>query len=235
MKTLYIIPSLISEGNKDLFFPPNNLTFIKNTEAFFVENLRTARRFLRYLDNTFPIDDKHFLELNKHYDNHDAVINLLKDNRYRTYGIISEAGYPGIADPGSFIVKKAHELNIKVIPLTGPSSLFMALSSSGLNGQNFCFHGYLPVKSPALFKKIKQLEIDSKKHQKTQIFIETPYRNQALFQMLTKTLQEDTLLCIACDIGSAREFIYTQPVKNWKKQKVDIHKRPAVFLLQAGN
>jgi 16S rRNA (cytidine1402-2'-O)-methyltransferase len=234
-KQLYIIPSLISQGDKDLFFPPKNAEILKSIDFFFVENLRTARRFLRYIDTTFPINDKTFLELDKHYSVDKQVEQSFSDSRFSKYGLISEAGYPAIADPGSSIVLKAHQDKIEVIPLIGPSSLFLALASSGLNGQHFEFHGYLPVKSSSLNQKIKQLEAESGKQQKTQIFIETPYRNQSLFLQLLNTLNKNTLLCVACNVGGSDAFISTKTIAQWNniKQNVDIHKKPAVFLIQA--
>lgn len=199
---------------------------------YFVENVRTARRFLKSLHQAIVIDDITFSEIDKHYG---PDIHLLKDwlNKGYEIGIMSEAGCPGIADPGSVIVQKAHEMNADIIPLTGPNSIILALMASGLNGQSFAFNGYLPLKDPARSQKLKELEQLSAKEKQTQIFIETPYRNNALLDELLKHCRDSTLLCIAQNITAKDAYIKTLPVSVWKKNKPALIKAPAVFLLLA--
>ncbi|HEY9178949.1 MAG TPA: SAM-dependent methyltransferase [Flavipsychrobacter sp.] len=199
---------------------------------YFVENVRTARRFLKALHPAIVIDDITFSEIDKHSG---PDIPLLKDwlNKGYEIGVMSEAGCPGIADPGSILVQQAHKMNTEVIPLTGPNSIILALMASGLNGQSFAFNGYLPLKDPARSQKLKELEQLSAKERQTQIFIETPYRNNALLEELLKHCRENTLLCIAQDITGKGAFIKTTTVSDWKKNKPVLAKQPAVFLLLA--
>lgn len=199
---------------------------------YFVENVRTARRFLKSLHPAIVIDEITFSEIDKH---NGPDIHLLKDwlNKGYEIGIMSEAGCPGIADPGSVLVQKAHEMNAEIIPLTGPNSIILALMASGLNGQSFAFNGYLPLKEPARSQKLKELEQLSAKEKQTQIFIETPYRNNALLDELLKHCRDNTLLCIAQNITGKDAYIKTLPLSVWKKNKPALVKAPAVFLLQA--
>ena len=159
----------------------------------------------------------------------EGLLNIVKNGK--NVGIMSEAGCPGIADPGSEIILLAHKYGIGVIPLTGPSSIFLALMASGFNGQNFQFHGYLPIERGAREKKILNIEKQAYTHDQTQIFMETPYRNNQIMAALIKLLKPDTLLCIACDLTSGGEFIQTRAIKNWKNKIPDLHKRPAIFLM----
>ncbi len=199
---------------------------------YFVENVRTARRFLKSLHPAIVIDEITFSEIDKHSG---PDIQLLKNwiNKGYEIGIMSEAGCPGIADPGSVLVHKAHEMNAEIIPLTGPNSIVLALMASGLNGQSFAFNGYLPLKEPARSQKLKELEQLSAKEKQTQIFIETPYRNNALLDELLKHCRDNTLLCIAQNITAKDAYIKTLPVSVWKKNKPALVKAPAVFLLLA--
>lgn len=199
---------------------------------YFVENVRTTRRFLKSIHPSIVIDEITFSEIDKHSG---PDMHLLKDWLKKGYeiGVMSEAGCPGIADPGSILVQHAHQMNAEVIPLTGPNSIVLALMASGLNGQSFAFNGYLPLKEPARSQKLKELEQLSTKEKQTQIFIETPYRNNALLDELLKHCRDNTLLCIALNISGKDAYIKTTTVANWKKNKPALAKQPAVFLLLA--
>lgn len=197
---------------------------------YFVENLRTARRFLKTLHPNIIIDNISFSEIDKHNGPDIGTLKTWLKEGYDV-GVMSEAGCPGIADPGANLAAVAQNMNVTVVPLTGPNSLILALMASGLNGQSFCFNGYLPVKEPARSKKIKALEQVSQKEQQTQLFIETPYRNNAILDDLLKNCSPGTRICIAQNITAANAFIKTDTVANWKKNKPVLEKLPAVFLL----
>ncbi len=229
---LYLIPNFIAETNYDNVFPNKNKYIIKDIRFFIVENVRTTRRFLRKIVPDFPIDDSTFYILNKHSDNSILSEYLQPAISGHNIGIISESGMPAIADPGKEIVKIAHQKNIEVVPLIGPSSIFLALAASGLNGQNFTFWGYLPIKHHELKKQIKKIENISKSLNQTQIFIETPYRNKNLYNTLLETCNENTLLCVANEITGENAFIKTLSIKQWKNNVLPpIHKTNTVFLL----
>lgn len=228
---LYLIPNTLGGDNPDEVIPAGVLSLIHELQYFIVENERNARRFLIKCGYNKPIDDIHFYILNKHTQTDEKKEYLKLCATGKDMGIITEAGLPGIADPGAEIVDMAHKKNIRVIPLTGPSSILLALIASGLNGQEFTFHGYLPVNSLERKNKIKDLELKVRKARTTQIFIETPYRNNSMFTSLLESCSPDTNLCIACDITLPTEFIKTLKVKEWKKERVDLHKRPSIFLL----
>ena len=227
---IYLIPTPISEADLKAVLPFRLIETIQELDTFFVENIRTSRRFLSKagLKN---IQDIVFEILDKKADHQkiEGLLNIVKNGE--NVGIMSEAGCPGIADPGSKINILAHKYNIDIIPLTGPSSIFLALMASGFNGQNFQFHGYLPIDKNERKKSIKNLERLVYTKNQTQIFMETPYRNNQVLDALLKLLMPDTLLCIASNITSEDEFIKTKPVKSWRKQVPDIHKKPAIFLL----
>jgi len=206
---------------------------IANLTYFIVENEKTARRFIKRICPDKKQSEIVVYQLNKHQQSaylQDYIQPLFQGT---DVGLLSEAGLPAIADPGGFVVALAHKKNIPVKPLTGPSSLMLALMSSGLNGQKFSFEGYLPKETSELKRKIKFLEQLSAKHHCTKICIETPYRNQKLLQSFLKYLHPDTLLCIASDLTLPTEFIKTMPVNKWQKHLPDLHKRPTVFLFQA--
>jgi 16S rRNA (cytidine1402-2'-O)-methyltransferase len=227
--TLYLIPALLSPGTAYVLAP-----YIRETAAsvrhFFVENERSARRFLKMLDKEISIDALSFRLVNAHHPPDTRQLGLWLREPCDV-GIISEAGYPCIADPGSVLVKKAHQLGARVIPLVGPNAMLLALAASGLNGQQFSFSGYIPVKGPERTAALRALEKKARQGGETQIFMDTPYRNNALLQDITACCLPDTLLCIAADITAPTEFIRTRPVGEWKKDPPDLHKRPAVFLL----
>lgn len=231
MSKLYLIPSLLGDNSWENDLPASVRQVCLNTKYFIVENIRSARRFLKKLDKDINIDGLTFFELNKYTSVEEKQKSLVPLLEGHDTGIISEAGCPGVADPGADIVRMAHQKNIQVVPLTGPSSIILALMASGLNGQNFVFLGYLPVKQGERIKKIRETEQRSHTEKQTQIFIETPYRNNQLTGDLLNTCHPSTLLCIACDLTTKNEYIATKTVGEWKGHLPDMNKRPAIFLL----
>jgi len=232
MGNLYLIPTTLGESDTARVIPSEVSSIVKGISYFIVENIRTARRYLRKMDPTLNIDDLTFFELNQHTDSQvtESYLNPIIEGF--DVGIISEAGCPGIADPGAEVVKQAHIKHIRVIPLVGPSSILLSLMASGMNGQNFAFIGYIPVKPAERVKAIREIEKRSGVEKQTQIFIEAPYRNTQLINDLINTLNDQTRLCIACDITLDTEYIKTQTVSQWKKGVPDLNKRPAIFLIQ---
>lgn len=230
---LYLIPTVLSPTPLDCVLPSGNTVIIRSVKHFIVENVRTARRFLKQVDRDINIDDLTFFELNQHTDRTTIAAYLTPLKEGYDMGIISEAGCPAIADPGADVVGIAQTKGYHVIPLVGPSSILMSLMASGFNGQSFAFIGYLPIEKSVRNSRLKQLEKRIYTEQQTQIFIETPYRNMQLLDELCSTLQPQTKLCVACDITGEEEMIRTRTIAEWKKQKqnIDIHKRPAIFLI----
>lgn len=232
MGTLYLIPTTLSDCELLHVLPDGNTPIIRKLKVFIVENIRTARRFLKQVDSNIIIDELQFFELNQHTDlNHinKYLEPLLKGE---DVGIISEACCPAIADPGADIVALAQAQKIKVVPLVGPSSILLSLMASGFNGQSFAFHGYLPIEKGQRVDKLKQLERRIYSEQQTQLFIETPYRNRQMVDELLKSLQPQTKLCIAVDITSDTEDIRTKTISEWKKSVIpELHKRPCIFLI----
>lgn len=231
MANLYLIPLTLGESELNTVLPESNSAVIRSISHFIVENIRTARRFLKKVDREIDIDSLHFYELNKHTDKRQlhAYLDPIKENL--PMGIMSEAGCPGVADPGAEVVRIAHEKGIRVVPLVGPSSILLAMMASGMNGQNFAFNGYLPIPKGEKAKQIKQLESRIYTENQSQLFIEAPYRNMQLLNDLLENCQAHTKLCIACDLTLDTEFIQTQSINGWKKNKPDIQKRPAIFVL----
>ena len=228
---LYLIPSFLSETEYDKVFPTFNKEIILDLDEFIVEELRTARRFLRKIGYKKDFDEIKFHLLNEHTDV-TFIDNYLESVIFgKDLGLLSEAGMPCIADPGAEIVIIAQQKNIQVIPLIGPSSIVLALMASGFNGQNFVFHGYLPIDKRERKKKLLELELNAKKNDQTQIFIETPYRNNQMFQSIVEVCAAETLLCVACNITGEDESIITKKIKDWRKTEPSLHKKPAVFLL----
>jgi 16S rRNA (cytidine1402-2'-O)-methyltransferase len=228
---LYLIPTTLGDNDPLEVLPITVKQIIKELDTFIVENEKTARQFIKKItpDKSQP-SLKIFL-LNKFTDTTELPTFLSPCLKGINVGLLSEAGCPGIADPGADIVKIAHENNIKVVPLVGPSSILLALMSSGMNGQSFAFNGYLPIDRGERKNEIKRLERLSYEHNQSQIFIETPYRNNKMLEDLTSFLENNTHICIACDITLATEFIKTQTANQWKKNKVDLHKRPTIFII----
>lgn len=228
---LYLVPITIAENSLHTL-PAEVYTHTATLQYYFVENVRTARRFLKSLHKELVIDEMHFSEIDKH---NGADIALLKKwlNEGKQVGVMSEAGCPGIADPGAELAGIAHSIGAKVVPLTGPSSIILSLMASGLNGQSFAFNGYLPIKDPVRTQKLKSLEAHSKKENQTQIFIETPYRNNQFLDELLKQCQGNTRLCVAVNVSAEDSYIKTKTINEWKQQKPELPKAPAVFLLLA--
>ncbi len=227
--TVYMIPIPIADGTLQTLSPEitAHTALIKH---YFVENVRTARRFLRSLHATLVIDELHFSEIDKHTGPDTALLSKwLKEGQ--TVGIMSEAGCPGIADPGAELVAIAQGMGAKVVPLVGPNSLILALMASGLNGQSFSFTGYIPVKDPQRMKRIKELEAISQKENQAQLFIETPYRNDHLLADLLKHCSGKTRLCIAQNITAPDAFIKTKTITEWSKEIPVLGKTPVVFVM----
>ncbi|MEE4197150.1 MAG: SAM-dependent methyltransferase [Bacteroidales bacterium] len=228
---LYLIPTTLGDCPVENVIPHYVIDIINETNYYIVENIKTARRYLIKAGIKTKIDDLTFFELNKHTDplNFQSFLKPLKEGK--NIGILSEAGTPGVADPGADIVSLAHQKNIDVVPLVGPSSILLSVMASGLNGQNFAFAGYLPIQKQQRIKKIKDLERRSKQENQTQLFIETPYRNHHLVNDIISVCHPETLLCIAADITLSSEFIKTRKIKEWTKGVPDLKKRPAIFLI----
>ena len=213
--------------------PQANLDVMNSLDYFIVENVRSARRFLSKAGVERRIEELEFVELNEHTRSAQDVERMLKPVlEGRSAGVISEAGVPGVADPGADVVALAHRKGVRVVPLVGPSSILMAIMASGLNGQSFAFVGYLPVKEPERIKRLKELERRTKDENQAQLFIEAPYRNIKLFETMLKTLSPKLKLTVAVDITSPEEFIKTRTVEEWKRSGMpDMAKRPTIFLL----
>lgn len=227
---VYLIPCFLHEEGTAVI-PAYILDAVKNCSVFFVEQEKTARRFLKKIWREMVIDDYQWFPIHKaEAEVRHQFLQLLKAGH--TIGIISEAGCPGIADPGQLLVQAAQEYRYTVQPLVGPSAILLALMASGMNGQLFQFNGYLPIDGNERRKKIKALETDSQKSGCTHIFIETPYRNNQMLADLLQQCSAETRICVAVDITAPTEKIITLPVKKWKQEQIDLHKRPAIFLLQ---
>ncbi|MBI2284712.1 MAG: SAM-dependent methyltransferase [Bacteroidetes bacterium] len=228
---VYLIPTVLHEEALETI-PAYLLDAVKDCSVFFTENEKTARRFLKKIWREMVIDDYQWFTIHKAEEEvRTQFLQLLKAGK--NIGIISEAGCPGVADPGQVLTEAAQQAGITIKPLVGPSSILLALMASGMNGQCFQFHGYLPIDSVERKKKLRELETDSHKRNCTQIFIETPYRNNPLIKDILDSCREETRLCIAVDITAPAESILTKPVKKWKQEIPDIHKRLAIFLLHA--
>ncbi len=229
--TIYLIPTVLHEGQTDCL-PQYLLPAVQQCTVFFVEQERTARRFLKLLWKEMVIDAYQWYNMKEATTEvRTAFLQAIKDKK--SIGIISEAGCPGIADPGQALVALAQERGAIVKPLVGPSSILLALMGSGMNGQRFQFAGYLPIEPMARVQAIKSLEAESRKNDCTQLFIETPYRNNQLLETLAKTCQPQTRICVAVDLTAPTESIITLPAKEWGRKKPELHKRPAIFVLHA--
>jgi 16S rRNA (cytidine1402-2'-O)-methyltransferase len=228
---LYLIPTFLSDTDFSTVFPEKNRDIIYSLDEFVVEELKSARRFLRKIGYSRSFEEVKFHLLNEHTPIEGLENYLNKPARGESMGLLSEAGTPCIADPGQQLVKLAHKLQIRVIPLVGPSSIYLALMASGFNGQNFAFHGYLPIPKRERENKLRELETNIGKLDQTQIFIETPYRNNQMFSAILSTCADDKILCVACNITGPDELIMTRSIREWKKIETDWNKKPAVFLL----
>jgi len=229
---LYLIPTTMGAANPMQVLPIQVKEIMENLDIFIAENEKTARRHIKQL---IPVKQQsllHFFHLNK-FTEASEIPSFLNDCKEgKNIGLLSEAGCPGVADPGAEIVKIAHNESIQVIPLVGPSSILLAMMGSGMNGQRFTFNGYLPIDKKERKKEIKDLERFSFEKQEAQIFIETPYRNNKLLEDLLQLLNPTTRLCIACDLTLPTEYIVTKTISDWSKTKTDLHKRPAIFIFQ---
>ena len=228
---LYLIPTILGEDPQKKTLPPSILNAIKEIDIFIAENVKTSRRHIKKISPNKDISTITFYPYGKHDDLNleETLLNHILSGK--DVGLISEAGLPCIADPGAKIVKYAHNFQINVIPLVGPSSILLALMASGLNGQNFAFNGYLPIKNPARIKSIKRLEEKIKKYGQTQIFMETPYRNHQLYEALLKKCNDNIKLCIATNLTLSDEDIKTKTIAEWKQTIINIHKKPTIFLI----
>lgn len=231
MAALYLVPNVLAEGDWQSVLPAQVHPILTETKYFIVENIRTARRFMKQVNRDINIDECTFYEINKRTKPQDLPLFLKPLVDGKDVAVISEAGCPGVADPGADVVRIAHQRGMKVIPIVGPSSILLALMASGLNGQNFAFKGYLPVKPNERVKEILALEKRIRSEKQTQIFIETPYRNNQLIGDLLKTCSPSTSLCIAANITGENEFIATKTIQDWKRKTPDLHKQPVIFLL----
>lgn len=229
---LYLIPVTLGETPVSQVLPAYNHDVILGIRHFIVENVRSARRFLRMLDHEFPIDDSTFYEMGKHAQADQFASYLKPLQQGFPVGVISEAGCPAVADPGAEVVAMAQHKGFRVIPLVGPSSMIMAVMASGLNGQSFAFNGYLPVDEADRAKKLKALESRAWNESQTQLLIETPYRNRKMFDTILRTLRPQTRLCVAAGITTSDEYIRTHTIQEWKRiQLPDLSKIPAIFLI----
>lgn len=230
---LYLIPSTLGDSPPLEVLPISIKRAIESINHYVVENEKTARHFIKKISPRKSQPSLQLFSLNKFTEASEIPSFLDPCLEGFDVGILSEAGCPGVADPGAAVVKIAHGKQIQVVPLVGPSSILLALMASGLNGQNFAFNGYLPINGSERKKEIKRLEKKSRDENQSQLFIETPYRNNKLLEELQRTLSGNTMVCVACDITLTTEFILTKTAGSWKSEQVDLHKRPTIFIIQA--
>ena len=228
---LYLIPTTLGDNEPLEVLPISVKKIIELVDDYIVENEKTARRFIKKVSTKKSQPKLHINLINKYTESSELPSFLTPCLEGKSVGLMSEAGCPGIADPGADVVRIAHEMNIKVVPLVGPSSILMALMSSGMNGQNFAFNGYLPIDKNDRKSVLRDLERHSYERNQSQLFIETPYRNNKLMEDAFTTLHPNTRLCVACDITLPTEFIKTRTIGEWKKNSVDLHKRPTLFII----
>ncbi|MES2636522.1 MAG: SAM-dependent methyltransferase [Pseudomonadota bacterium] len=232
--TLYLVPVTLGDDNIASVLPPDVVSKVQMLDTFIVESEKSARHFLSIIKTLKPVRELSLNLLNEHTEDKDVAALLKPLLAGIDVGLMSDAGCPGVADPGARLVELAHQKNIKVTPFVGPSSILLSLMASGLNGQQFAFLGYLPVDKQARNLKLKEIEKRSLTHKETQIFIETPYRNQHMLEAILGTCQPNTKLCIACDISLNTEMIATKTIAGWKQSPLpELHKRPTIFLLLA--
>ena len=229
---LYLIPTRLGDNPPLEVLPISIKKVVESINHYIAENEKSARRFIKRITPSKSQSSLSFKVLNKYTTHEDKATFLNACLEGNSVGLLSEAGCPAIADPGSDIVRMAHQLGVKVIPLVGPSSILLALMASGMNGQNFTFNGYLPIDRNERKRKLKQLEKLSKEQNQAQIFIETPYRNEKLLDDITQALYPETRLCVASDLTLPTEYIKSQAIKYWRNHKADLHKRPTIFILQ---
>lgn len=228
---LYLVPVTLGDYDPAQVIPDPVLSIARNLDCFIAENAKSARAFIKSINHSKPLQDVKVLEMDKHAVKADFDYYFQDLRKGINTGLVSEAGIPSIADPGSPFVLQAHREKIKVVPLSGPSSILLALAASGLNGQQFVFHGYLPKDKTERLEKIRSMETQARKYKQTQIFMETPYRNHQMLEDLLSACQGSTLLCLASDITAPDESISTKTIADWKKEKVDPGRKPTVFLM----
>jgi 16S rRNA (cytidine1402-2'-O)-methyltransferase len=233
--SLILLPTVLSDDTQLTEIPSSVKEAIKGIQYFLCENVRTSRRYISSLKVHDSIESLSFEVLDKDTEEKELARLLHPTQDGNDIGLLSEAGCPGIADPGALAVEYAHQKGIKVIPMVGPSSILLALMASGMNGQRFAFHGYLPINSKEVSDTITRLERESKEKNQTQIFIETPYRSKTLITNLVKTLKPDTRLCVALNLTGSEEKVISQPISQWRKNPVSVDKDPAVFLFLAAS
>jgi 16S rRNA (cytidine1402-2'-O)-methyltransferase len=229
--TLYLIPVPLAEEAAHKTFTPYLVDTINQIDTYIVENSKTARKFLKEAGLKTPQKDLIVHDYDKQAQKESVAPFFKELLEGKDVGLMSEAGCPGVADPGANIVAEAHKRGIKVVPLVGPSSILLALMASGFNGQSFAFWGYLPIDKEQRSKRIKDLDLSASRYKQTQIFIETPFRNNQMLDEVLKSCKPHTQLCIACNLTGEDEFIKTQSIYNWRKEEIDLHKKPAIFLL----
>lgn len=228
---LYLIPAPLGEAGLDSI-PVSALAVLRRLEVFIVERAKTARHYIKAAGPALPLPELEIHELDARTDARDLEAMLVPLEQGRDVGLMSEAGCPGVADPGAAAVRQAHRRGIEVVPLAGPSSIILALMASGMNGQSFCFHGYLSAKRPELERGLRRLEQTARQHSQTQLFIETPYRNGQVIETALKVLDAATIFGIACDLTLPTQYVRSLPVENWRRTPPpDLHKRPAVFII----
>ena len=227
---LYLLPTILSPDAIDTI-PNGTVSKALELKYLIAENIRTTRRFLKRLDKSVDIDSITFFEFNKKTETNELDSFLAPVHEGHDIGIISEAGCPGIADPGQLIIRLAHQKGIHVVPMTGPSSIFLALMASGLNGQSFRFHGYLPIDEQKKRKYLRYLEQEANQRKETQIFMETPFRNNKMIETILRVLNPYTTLCLAVNITGENESIQTKTINEWKIDGPDFHKQPCIYLL----
>lgn len=229
--TLFLIPVPLAENAGHKSYTPFLVDTVNAIRTYIVENEKTARKFLKEAGLKTPQSELLIHDFGKHKRGNSMVPYFKELMSGVDVGLMSEAGCPGVADPGAEIVAEAHKRGIKVVPLVGPNSMLQALMASGFSGQSFAFHGYLPIDKQDRAKRIKELEVLSEKHKQTQLFMETPFRNNHLFEDVLKNCHKNTQLCIACNINGEEEYIKTLPIGAWRNERIDLHKKPTVFLL----
>lgn len=229
--TLYLLPVPLSENAVTATIPADQSALINKLRTYIVENEKTARRWLKEMGLKTPQNELKLYPYGKHAEKSDFSIFFKELEQGEDVGLMSEAGCPAVADPGSDIVAEAHRRGVQVVPLVGPSSILLALMASGFSGQNFCFHGYLPIDKGQRAKRLKELEQNSERFRQTQIFIETPFRNNQIIEEIVRTCSDKTRLCVAVNLTARDERIISLPIEQWRKKKVDFHKIPAIFLL----
>ena len=228
---LFLIPVPLAENAAHKSFTAYNIEVINSIKTYIVENEKTARKFLKEAGIKIPQSELFIHDYGKHKRGNSMVPFFKELMTGQDVGLMSEAGCPGVADPGAEVVAEAHKRGIKVVPLSGPNSILLALMASGFNGQSFTFNGYIPIDKVERGKRIKELEQLAEKNRQTQIFIETPFRNNHLFDDILKNTAAQTLLCVASNLTSEDEFVKTQTIGQWKQEKIDLHKKPTIFLI----